>query len=207
MYSAVTPLQEALTRPIRRTLYLLWAGAGVVLLIGAFNIANLTLARAHARRRELATRVALGAGRLQVARQLIIEALLPAVLGGAGGLAVGAAILEVLAANGALANLPNATDVRLHATVVAVVSAAALAVGLLIGLVPAVSAGALTIPQVLGDGSRSGHCRHRRAILPSWTGRRPGRAVGRTLDWRHAALHQLSQSAEPGRGLRRNRES
>ena len=90
MYSAVTPLQEALTRPIRRTLYLLWAGAGVVLLIGAFNVANLTLARANARRRELATRVALGAGRLQVARQLLIEALLPAVLGGAGGLAVGA---------------------------------------------------------------------------------------------------------------------
>jgi putative ABC transport system permease protein len=156
MYSAVTPLQEALTRPIRRTLYLLWAGAGVVLLIGAFNVANLTLARAHARRRELATRVALGAGRLQVARQLIIEALLPAALGGAGGLAIGAAILDVLAASGALTNLPNATDARLQGTVVAVVFAAALAVGLSIGLVPAVSAVALAIPQALGDGSRSG---------------------------------------------------
>src|SRR5262245_60737054 len=156
MYSAVTPLQEALTRPIRRTLYFLWAGAGVVLLIGAFNILNLTLARANERRRELATRVALGAGRLQVARQLTIEALLPAVLGGAGGLAVGAAILEVLAANGALADLPNASDVRLHATAVAVISVAAFAVGVVTGLAPAVSAGALTIPQVLADGSRSG---------------------------------------------------
>jgi len=156
MYSAVTPLQEALTRPIRRTLYLLWAGAGIVLLIGAINVVNLTLARANERRRELATRVALGAGRLQVARQLMIEALLPAVLGGTGGLVVGAAILQVLAADGALATLPNATDVRLHTLAAAVVAAAAVTVGLLTGLVPAVSAGALTIRQVLGDGSRSG---------------------------------------------------
>ena len=156
MYSAVTPLQEALTRSIRRTLYLLWAGAGVVLLIGAFNVANLTLARTSERRRELATRVALGAGRLQVARQLLIEALLPAVLGGAGGLAVGGAILAVLAANGALADLPNATDVRLQTAPVIVVFAVAVAVGLLVGLVPAMSAGSLTIPQALGDGSRSG---------------------------------------------------
>ena len=156
MYSAVTPLQEALTRPIRRTLYLLWAGAGLVLLIGAINVVNLTLARASERRRELATRVALGAGRLQVARQLMIEALLPAVLGGAGGLAVGAAILQVLAADGALTTLPSATDVRLHPIAAAVISAAAVAVGLLTGLVPAVSAGALTVRQVLGDGNRSG---------------------------------------------------
>ena len=205
MYSAVTSLQEALTRPIRRTLYLLWAGAGVVLLIGAFNVANLTLARANGRRRELATRVALGAGRLQVARQLLIEALLPAILGGAGGLAIGGAILAVLAANGALADLPNATDVRLHTTTVIVVFAVALAVGVFIGLVPAVSAGARTIPQALGDGSRSGTRWHGRAILPSWTGRRPGRAVRRTSDWRYAALHQLSQSSEVGRRLRSNR--
>jgi putative ABC transport system permease protein len=156
MYSLVTPLQEALTRSIRRTLYLLWAGAAVVLLIGAINVANLTLARANERRRELATRLALGAGRLQVARQLVIEALLPAILGGAGGLAIGAAILELLGTNGALADLPNATDVRLHASTVAVVSVAAIVVGLLTGLAPAVSAGALAISNVLGDGSRSG---------------------------------------------------
>src|SRR5262249_24966919 len=116
----------------------------------------LTLARVNQRRRELATRLALGAGRLQVARQLIIEALAPAVLGGAGGLAIGAAILELLAAGGALADLPNATDVRLHAMVIGIVFAAALGVGLLIGLVPAISAGALTIPQVLMDDNRSG---------------------------------------------------
>jgi predicted permease len=155
MYSSVTPLQEALTRPIRRTLYLLWAGAGAVLLIGAINVATLTLARASQRRRELATRLALGAGRLQVARQLIIEALLPAVLGGAGGLAAGGAILELLLVSGTLANLPNASDVRLHAAAIAVVLAAAVAVGLVTGLVTAVSAGGRTISQALGEGGRS----------------------------------------------------
>ena len=100
MYSAVTPLQEALTRRVRRTLYLLWAGAGFVLLIGAINIANLSLARASARRRELATRLALGAARFQVARQLMIEAMVPGALGGAAGVAVGAAILQALAFTG-----------------------------------------------------------------------------------------------------------
>ncbi|MGH9176379.1 MAG: ABC transporter permease, partial [Vicinamibacterales bacterium] len=85
MYTAATPLQEALTRRIRQTLYLLWAGAGFVLLIGTINIANLSLARGNARRRELATRLALGAARFQLARQLILEALVPAMLGGAAG--------------------------------------------------------------------------------------------------------------------------
>lgn len=156
MYSAVTPLQEALTRPIRRTLYLLWGGAVLVLLIGAMNIANLTLARANGRRRELATRLALGAGRPQLVRQLVLEALLPAVLGGAGGLAVGSGILGLFAVNGLLSSLPGATDVRLQASVVAVVTATAIVVGLAIGLVTSVSARARTMPQALADGNRSG---------------------------------------------------
>src|SRR6185295_8923193 len=121
MYTSVLPLQEALTKRVRRTLYLLWGGAGFVLLIGAINIANLSLARASARRRELATRLALGASRLQVTRQLMIEALVPAVLGGAAGLAVAAAILRGLAWAG-LNDLPNAGGVRLDAETVGVVA-------------------------------------------------------------------------------------
>ncbi|HEY7502402.1 MAG TPA: ABC transporter permease [Vicinamibacterales bacterium] len=155
MYSAVTPLHEALTRPIRRTLYLLWAGAAFVLLIGAINLANLTLARASARRRELATRLALGAARLQVARQLLIEAVVPAAFGGIAGIAVGAAILQVLSADG-LMNLPNATDARLSAASILFVAAVSLLVGVLTGLAPAVSTGALTITHALGDGNRFG---------------------------------------------------
>jgi predicted permease len=155
MYTSVLPLQEALTRRVRRTLYLLWAGAGFVLLIGAINIANLSLARASARRRELATRLALGAGRFQVARQLLVEALPPAVVGGLSGLAVGALILRALAFAG-LANLPNAAGIRMDPATVAFVALATLAVALLIGLTPAGTVGAITIQPVLAEGSRSG---------------------------------------------------
>jgi putative ABC transport system permease protein len=153
VYTAATPLHEALTRRIRRTLYLLWAGAGFVLLIGAINLANLSIARAGTRRRELATRLALGAGRMQVARQLVVEALVPAALGGAAGLAVGAVILRTMMSGG-LANLPNAADVRMTALTAGLVALVSLMVGVLMGLVPAVAAGAVTMSRALGDGNR-----------------------------------------------------
>jgi predicted permease len=154
MYSAVTPLQEALTRSIRGTLYLLWAGATCVLLIGAINLANLTLARTSARRRELATRLALGAARAQIARQLAIEASIPAVLGGVAGIVTGAAILEFVTASG-LSNLPNLGDVRLPGATILFVAVVSLGVGLVTGLVPAFAAGVLSIKNGLGDSSRA----------------------------------------------------
>ena len=153
MYTAVTPWQEALTRGIRRTLYLLWAGAGFVLMVGAINIVNLSLARASARRRELATRLALGAARVQVARQLVIEAMAPAAIGGAAGIALGAVLLQALAFTG-LENLPNAADVRMNATAVGFVTIVSALVGLLIGLIQAPAAVSWSITRVLGDGSR-----------------------------------------------------
>jgi predicted permease len=155
MYSQVTRLQEALTRRVRPTLYLLWAGAGFVLLIGVINIGNLALARASGRRRELATRLALGASKGQMTRQLIIEALLPAVLGGAIALAIGTVILAALATTG-LADLPNAGGVRLDVATVIFVLAASIIVGLLIGTLPAASAGGGSLGHVLAEGSRFG---------------------------------------------------
>ena len=155
MYTAVTPLQEALTRGIRRTLYLLWGGAAFVLLIGALNIANLALARASARARELATRIALGADRFQLTRQLIVEALVPAAIGGVAGVALGAGILRGLAFTG-LEDLPNAAQIRIDATVIGFIAAASALVGLLIGLVPAVTTGGGPNNHALVDGSRTG---------------------------------------------------
>lgn len=155
MYTAVTPLQEALTRGVRRPLYLLWAGAAFVLLIGAINMANLSLARASARRRELATRLALGASRWHVTRQLLLEALVPAAIGGAAGLGFGAAILEALASTG-LENLPNAASVRMDPTTVAFVAAVSVCVGIVIGLAPATTAGSANVNEVLSEGSRAG---------------------------------------------------
>jgi predicted permease len=154
MYTAVTPLQEALTRSVRRVLYLLWCGAGFVLLIGALNIANLSLARASVRGRELATRMALGAGRLRLTRQLVVEGVLLAGVGGAAGLGAGAVLLRVLAAD-VLPNLPNSTSIGIDAAVVVGAVALTLATGVLIGLVSAASLGRRYFQHVLADGSRS----------------------------------------------------
>lgn len=155
MYTLVTPLQEALTRGLRRTLYLLWAGAGMVLLIGAINIANLALARAGARARELATRLALGAGQFAITRQLIVEALVPAAIGGAAGVAVAAAILRGLASTG-LNDLPNAAHIRIDLTVIGAVALASVVLGLVVGMTPALTARAAAINQAIAGGTRTG---------------------------------------------------
>jgi predicted permease len=155
MHTVVTPLQAALTRGLRSTLYLLWGGAGFVLLIGALNIANLALARSSVRARELATRLALGAGRLLVARQLIVEGVLLAGVGGLAGVGVGFWILRTLVSTD-IENLPNGASIRMDWIVVAFVGAVSVLVGVLIGLVPSASMGRLNITQVLADGSRLG---------------------------------------------------
>ena len=153
MYTAVTPLHEALTRKVRGTLYLLWGGAAFVLLIGAINIANLALARSSIRAKELATRLALGAGRLQVTRQLIVEAALLAGLGGVASLGVSAWILRALASNG-MENIPNAASIAMDWTVVAATLVTSLVVGVLTGLVPAAVVTTLNVNQALAEGSR-----------------------------------------------------
>ena len=155
MYTAVTPLQHALTRGIRRTLYLLWGGAAFVLLIGAINLANLALARASARAREFATRLALGAARVQLTRQLIVEALVPAVMGGIGGVVLAAGIIQALALTG-LNDLPNASEIRISARVTGVIVVTSALVGLMIGLVPVAATRTATITRALVDGSRTG---------------------------------------------------
>jgi predicted permease len=155
MYTAVTPLQDALTRGVRRMLYLLWGGAAFVLLIGALNIANLSLARASARARELATRVALGASRFRVARQLIVEGVLLAGVGGLAGIAVGIWIVRTLVFSG-MTNMPNAASVQMDWVIAGFIMAIAVLVGVLIGLVPAMTLDRLDLNQVLSEGSRSG---------------------------------------------------
>ena len=154
VYTAVTPLQEALTRNVRRLLYLLLGGAGFVLLIGAINIASLALARAQARTRELATRLALGARRLQLTRQLIIEGLVPALAGGVAGAAVGVLMLRSLASDG-LAQLPNAARVQMDAVVIVAIGAASALVGVVIGAVSAMTIGRHRLDHALADRSRT----------------------------------------------------
>jgi len=84
-HTVVAPLEDMLVKEVRGALYLLWGGAAFVLLIGAVNVANLVLARATLRRKEFATRPALGAGTGRLMRQLVTESILVALAGGAAG--------------------------------------------------------------------------------------------------------------------------
>lgn len=155
MYTAVTPLQDALTRGVRRTLYLLWGGAAFVLLIGALNIANLSLARATVRGREVATRLALGATRLRVIRHLMLEGVVLAGTGGLAGVAVGAWILRTLASSG-MATLPNGASDQVDWSVAGATLVASVVVGVLIGLVHMTIVNRTNLTQVLSEGNRLG---------------------------------------------------
>jgi len=155
MYTAVTPLQHALTRNVRGTLYLLWGGAAFVLLIGVLNIANLVLARSSGRLRELATRLALGASRFRVTRQLIVEGVILAGLGGIASVAIGAWLLDTMSST-AVSNMPNAGSVAIDWTVLVYIAAVCVGVAAFIGLMPAATLGRLNITQTLADGSRLG---------------------------------------------------
>jgi putative ABC transport system permease protein len=155
MYTAVTPVQEALTRNVSRILYLLWGGAAFVLLIGVLNIANLSLARASVRAREFATRVALGAGRMRLVRQLVLEGVLLAVVGGAAGLALSLWLLRTLSMGG-ISYIPNASSIQIDSTVAVLTIAFAALLGIVIGLVPAATAGTRRLSQSLADGNRAG---------------------------------------------------
>jgi predicted permease len=154
-HTIAEPLQEMVTGGVKRTLYLLWGGAILVLLIGGLNVANLALTRLSLRRKEMATRIALGAGRLQLMRQLLLENVGLALLGGLGGIALGAGLLRTLSAIG-LEHMPRAGEVRLDATVILVSLGLSVAAGLFVGLFPLVSASKIGINDALHEDSRTG---------------------------------------------------
>jgi predicted permease len=154
-YTRVEPLQRMLVKGVEGALYLLWGGAVFVLLIGGLNIANLALARWSARSREIAMRLALGAGRARLARQLVVENVLVAGVGGGAGVLLGAALLRAVAMIG-LDRFPRAYEVGIDGTVALVSLGLAVVVGVLVGLVPIASAFKLNLSGMLRDGGRSG---------------------------------------------------
>lgn len=131
----VSPLQDMLVRDIKPVLYLLWAGAIFVLLIGILNITNLALARFELRRTELATRLAFGARHAHLFRQVITECGLLAFVSGIAGLALGWGLLQALAFIG-LEHLPRASEVRMGPEVFAIILALSVLAGFLISLAP-----------------------------------------------------------------------
>jgi len=153
--TVVVPLQEDVVRDVRATLYLLWAGALFVLLIGGVNLANLFAVRSAARWRELATRHAIGASVARVGRQLLTETTLLAVCGGAMGMAAGWWLLRLVTRLD-LDVLPRSHEVRLDWQAAGVMLALAAAVGVATGLIPLLRLSRVNVTDVLRDAGRSG---------------------------------------------------
>jgi putative ABC transport system permease protein len=128
---------------------------GFVLLICCANVANLLMARATTRMRELAVRAALGAGRGRVVRQLVTESVVLSLIGGALGIGVGWAILEAAPTLIPEGLLPGTVTLQFDVRVVAFCALAALAVGLLFGVAPAWQATNLSSPAGLESESRT----------------------------------------------------
>lgn len=149
------PLQVQLVgSDLRRTSMLFLAVVGLVLLVCCANIANLLLARANARSRELAIRVALGASRGRVIRQLLTESLVLAVIGGALGLLLGAAILATAPSLLPQGLLPQAVELQVDGRLAGFCLLAALFTGLLFGIVSAWQGSHAAPSQTIGSDGR-----------------------------------------------------
>jgi len=167
----LTPLNTAITGDVRAPLLVLLVAVGVVLLIACANVANLLLARAARRQREVAVRVALGAGRWRLIRQLLSESLLLGIGSGLAALAVGywgiAALKDV-----APVDLPRINEVSVDGRVLVFAMALSVATSVLFGIIPALQAAHVDPQQSLKQGGRGagparGHRRLQRALIVS----------------------------------------
>ena len=154
-HTRIVSFEADVVRNVRRSLTLLWGGVLFVMLIAAVNITNLSLVRASGRLRELATRHALGAARGRVVRQLVTETMLLTLIGGALGLVLGIWSLDAIAWLG-LDDMPRAHEIGVDTTVVLFTVGLALALGVIVGVVPALQLAGVNLGGVLRDESRSG---------------------------------------------------
>jgi predicted permease len=151
----VVGLQEQVVGDVRRALLVLLGSVALVLLIACANVANLLLARAAGREKEVAIRTALGAGWKRLARQLLTESILLGLLGGAAGLLVAQLSLFVLRTINP-GNIPRLEDIGINGTVLAFTFGLSLATGILFGLAPAWRAIKVDLNSTLKAGGRSG---------------------------------------------------
>ena len=136
LYAALVPLQDQMTGRSRTGLELLLAAVGAVLLIGCVNIANLLVARATGRRRELAIRSALGAGVGRLVRQVLVESMFLASIGGLFGVTLAYGAIRLIVAYAPI-DLPRMDEVHLDGRVLLFTVAISTLTGLLCGLLPA----------------------------------------------------------------------
>ena len=154
MTADVKPLKEVVVEDVRKVLWVLLGTVGIVLLVACANVANLFLVRAEGRQREQALRTALGAGRMEIARQYLTESVVLALAAGALGLVLAEAGVRGLLAL-APADLPQALSIGIDGSVVVFTALISVAAGILFGIIPALGVKSRELSHALKDGGRS----------------------------------------------------
>jgi putative ABC transport system permease protein len=154
-----TMMEVLVGEAVEQTLWILFGAVAFVLLIACANIANLLLARATARRKEMAIRAAMGAGRWRIARQLLTESLLLAVVGGGIGLAIAQLVIRMILFASPTA-IPRSREITVDWRVLAFTLAVSVVTGILFGLVPAIQAGEVDVHETLKEAGRGTSARH-----------------------------------------------